>query len=89
MDRIIRREVNEEGLSREMATDFLPKKASQMGQALAAHGAVTEFFVTERTQTGENAFRSRYGLRQGKAEWIITITTDRNGVIFGLTYENP
>ncbi|MGV3615858.1 MAG: serine hydrolase domain-containing protein [Fimbriimonas sp.] len=78
-----------EPLSPALAKHLDPQKTSEFIRVFAPFGPATEFFVVERSQTGPNAFRSRYGLRQGRRESVITITVDRDGTFIGLLREDP
>lgn len=80
---------NREGLSGDVSRTMDDKRAASFIGPLVANGKITEFHVVERTREGENVLRSRYGIRQGKKEWIATITITADGTIIGLFCETP
>lgn len=80
---------NREVLSAAINKDMDEKRATDFMAPLIACGKITDFQVVERTQTGANEFRSRYGLWQGKIERLVTIVENGEGTIIGLFCEAP
>jgi hypothetical protein len=80
---------NREGMSELLARTMDENRAADFMKALIANGKVTDFRVVERTRLGENDFRSRYGMWQGKQTWLVTIHVTADGTVTGLFCETP
>ena len=64
-------------------------KTANFLRPLIANGKITDFRVIERSQPSSNEYRSRYGMRQGKQEWLVTRVQNGEGTIVGLSCEVP
>jgi CubicO group peptidase (beta-lactamase class C family) len=78
-----------EGLSAAIDKDMDATKTANFLRPLIANGRITDFRVVERSQPANNEYRSRYGMWQGKQEWLVTLVQNSEGTIVGLFCEVP